>query len=182
MQVFREGNEVIIKTNYYEETHGFGENYVGEEVKSLNIDLYNLDFSFEDPNLEIKLVYEELELRSFKVDLRDSFTTAQDGLSEISEEPILSLNDEEKGILDGEFGNITIEQTARSYKDWIIVEFKINDYKVEYSYNKDLSKEDLDFLIEKDMIYWLKDISKQLTTEETPSFELDEFNKNSDFS
>ena len=183
LQIFREGNEVVVKTDYYEETFGFGKKYLGEATNGLNINLSSLNFNFNDPNLEIKLIYEDLELKSFKINLGDSFVENLDNASlEDSEALGFSLTNQEKNILNNAFGNISVEQTARSYKDWIIVQFKIGDYEVEYSYNKDLSREELNSLIEKDKINWLKDISKELVTEDTPSFKLDEFNKNSDLS
>lgn len=57
------------------------------------------------------------------------------------------------------FGNNIIQQSARNYKDWIIVTFKIGDYEIEYSYNNALSKEELNSLIEKDKANWLNQIS-----------------------
>ncbi len=178
LQTFREGNEIIIKTDYYEETSGFGEEYIGNSVQNLEIDLSSLGLMFEDSALKIKLVYEGNEFKSFEVDLSESFIETEN----VSSEEEFVLSDQEKNILNNEFGEETVAQTARSYKDWIIVSFNLGEYEVEYSYNKDLSKEELDSLIVKDKLNWLKDISKELTTEETPSFKLDEFNTNYDLS
>jgi len=57
-------------------------------------------------------------------------------------------------INDGDF-----HQTARNYKNWIIVTFQFRENKIEYSYSDSLSQQDLDFLIEKDRINWLNKIS-----------------------
>jgi len=53
----------------------------------------------------------------------------------------------------------TFQQTARNYKDWIIVTFKMGNYEIEYSYNNALSKDELNSLIEKDKSNWLNSIS-----------------------
>ena len=181
LQIFKEDNEVVIKTNYYEETFGFGKNYLGEEVETFNINISNLDLKFKDENLGIKLIYEEKQLLSFQIDLGESFIEELENVS-LEESDVFSLTEVEKNILNREFGDQIVQQTARSYKGWIIVEFSLGDYEVEYSYNNELSKEDLDSLIAKDKLNWLKDISTELSTEETPSFRLEEFNKNYEIS
>ena len=180
LQIVKQDNEIIITTDYYEETSGFGEEYLGEEKKNLEINISSLGLNFRDSNLKIKLIYEDKEFRSFEIDLGESFTNISEEAE--AEDSEFSLTENEKSVLDNEFGEESVKQTARAYKDWIIVNFNLGDYEVEYSYNKDLSREELDFLIEKDKLNWLKDISKELTTEETPSFKLDEFNKNYDIS
>ncbi len=183
LQVFIQENSVIIKTNYYEETHGFGKNYIGKNMENININLSALNLSFKDKSLGIKLVHGDKEIKSFKVNLGDSFLESSDNETmEDANELIYSLTDSEKKILSDEFGNESINQNAREYKDWIIVSLKLGSYEVEYSYNKDLSRADLNSLIEKDKINWLRDISNEITKEETPSFKLDEFNQNYDFS
>ena len=181
VQILLQDNEIIVTTDYYEEEVGFGKEYLGEEVNKLNIDISALNLSFKDPALKVKLLYEEKELKSYEVDLGESFTNVSEETEELEEDQFV-LTNQEKNALSNEFGEESVKQTARAYKDWIIVEFKLGEYEVEYSYNKDLSKEDLDFLIKKDKFNWLKDISKELTTEETPSFRLDEFNKDYEIS
>jgi len=57
-------------------------------------------------------------------------------------------------IDDGKF-----QQTARNYKNWIIVTFKLGENEIEYSYSNSLSQEDLDVLIERDKVAWLDKIS-----------------------
>ena len=66
------------------------------------------------------------------------------------ETPELSIKD----IDDGEF-----KQTARSYKEWVIITFQKGDQKAEYSYSNTLSQEDLNFLIERDREVWSQKIS-----------------------
>jgi ABC-type dipeptide/oligopeptide/nickel transport system permease component len=56
-------------------------------------------------------------------------------------------------------GDSVVQQTARNYKDWIIVTFKVGDYVIEYSYSNTLTKDELNSLIEKDKENWLNKIS-----------------------
>lgn len=53
----------------------------------------------------------------------------------------------------------SFEQTARAYKDWIIVKFEKGDYEIEYSYSNKLTKDELNSLVEKDKENWLEKIS-----------------------
>lgn len=83
------------------------------------------------------------------------------------------LTDEEKAILTGEFGNVSVEITeAKIKKNKIIIRYEIRDYWFEASYDASLSQEDFEAQREADKIKWLKDIVKSLTEQATTSQEV----------
>ncbi len=96
-------------------------------------------------------------------------------------EPI-SLTDSELEILVEEFGNATIGQTARAYKQWIIVKYSLRDYEIEYSYYANLSESVLNSLMENDKNNWLKDIANEISKESSSSTSLSNLTKSYELS
>jgi hypothetical protein len=86
----------------------------------------------------------------------DSFKQSPVDTPIVKTEPPTNLNLDSNKLI----GDELFQQTARSYKDWIIVTFKLGDYEIEHAYNNGLSKEELNSLIEKDKADWLNQISK----------------------
>lgn len=175
IQISQENNKATITTNYYLEEQGFGKEYINSQKINIPLDLSNLNLQFEKGNLEISLVYEGKEISSIKTKLNEdrSLNLKQTGIEEmditIPEEASLPpelqlqiLTDEEKFILLNTFGTTQITQTAKDYKDRIIVAFSLDEFQVEYSYQKDLPKQVLDYYIERDKRNWLKDIAYNL--------------------
>ena len=58
------GTTVVITTDYSEVGYGFGEQYVNENEKELNMDFSNLGMMFEPGTLKISIVYAEEEIVS----------------------------------------------------------------------------------------------------------------------
>jgi len=175
IKIVEEESKATISTNYKLENAGFGKEFLNEEISSLPINLEELGLELIEGELKIKLIYNETEISSVKTLLKEN-TTFQISKESKIEEPIEEipkelrinpLTDEEKIILLEEFGEEKISQTAKEYKDKIIITFSIKHYSVEYSYQKNLDKELLESYIERDKINWLRDITYSLEQKET---------------
>jgi len=177
-----DGNEVTVTTDYSEKEKGFGKDYLGEDIKSLKIDLSNLNLMLNEGDLKISLIYSEEELISLTTVLQEGKTseTQKEG-KEIIEEEVgevpepeivvigsgINLTDGERAILIREFGEIKI-QTIREEIDGdrLIVGSQLRDYKIEHSYEYPQNTEDLKIQIEADRTKWLKDIAATLLRKE----------------
>ena len=76
------------------------------------------------------------------------------------------------------FGNLSVERTAREYRDKVLVQFRIEEYFVEYAYDSSISDEILNFLMERDRINWMKDLAFKFLSKESSSIELENLTKN----
>ena len=77
-----------------------------------------------------------------------------------------SLTSKDKDILVSEFGNISLETIKSELVNGrIILEYKIGEYSVEYSYDSYLDNETLNIQMEKDRIKFLKDIASSIYVE-----------------
>ncbi len=175
-----DGNEVIITTDYLEGEKGFGEDYLGEGIKSLKIDLSNLDLMLKEGDLKISLIYSEEELVSLttvlqegktsEVQIEDEPVEEVEEVEEIPEQEVVVIEDEfdlteeERAILVGELGEINI-QTIRQevYNKRLIIGSQFRDYKIEHSYEYPQDTEDLKVQIEASRTKWLKDIAATLS-------------------
>ncbi|MEK6913396.1 MAG: hypothetical protein AABW47_01865 [Nanoarchaeota archaeon] len=94
-------------------------------------------------------------------------------------EPV-SLTEQEKQILLTQFGNISV-QTIKSelFNGRYVIGYEFGGYKIEYSYDADLSEAVLKSQMEKDRISWLKNIADKLLETESVHAEANQFN--SDF-
>jgi len=182
IQITQEENEITIKTDYHKETSGFGEEYLTSQKVNIPLDLSNLNLQFEKGTLEISLVYEGKEISSLKTELEEDRainiqeTEIEDQNITIPEEESLApelqlqtLTEQEKFTLLKTFGNSTINQEAKEYKDRIIVIFTLKDFQVEYSYQSNLPQNILNYYIERDKINWLKDIAYTLEEKKATS-------------
>ncbi len=198
------GSEARVTTNYSQTEKGFGEGFVGDVSKDFLIDVSNLNMSFNEGNLRVRLEYLGENLESLSAQLQqgvvdaksESVDNVQDlskdenkseikgdesGDEKIVSEP-LSLTLKEREILENEFGNITIEVTEAVVKnDFLVVRYEIGNYWVEHTYPEDLSNETLDRFMEEDKIKWLKDIAYELSKEGTDETNLGGFLGEYDF-
>jgi len=186
------GNTIKITTSYYNSTTGFGNNYLQEQIVSFPIDLTNLNLSLEKGSLEIKLVYGETEIESVSTRLDEDMIvgitekpiteenvslTPEQNATIPEEAKLQRLTTEEKATLLENFGNATIKQEAKDYKNWIIVKFTLGNYEIEHSYQASLNSTDLEYYIERDKINWLKDIAYTLEESDSTSTPLTNYSK-----
>ena len=171
-----EGNDVIVTTDYSEGEKGFGVEYLGEDTKSLNLDLSKLNLLLNKGDLKISLIYSEEELVSLTTVLQEGETTEvqvqgeEEPVEEIPEPEIvvigsgIGLTESEKEILIKEFGSIKII-TIREEVDngRLIIGSQLRDYKIEHTYEYPQDTEDLKIQIEADRTKWLKDIVATLS-------------------
>jgi len=201
LDLIMDSEGLVVTTSYFELEEGFGEDYLYKSRKSLSINISSLDLMFEEGSLKIYVVYEGNEIIFLDTYLKDRVPISQISVQEEIEEELsiedfiypplfretfyienISLNEKELAILLDEFPNQSIQRSAKEYKKWILVEFKLLEYSVEYSYDSSLDFEVLEKLMEKDRIMWLKDLARKFLKEESSSEELINFTKSYDFS
>ncbi len=182
-----------VTTSYSEEEEGFGEDYLGDGGKVLDIDLSELDLLFWEEELKISLVYGEEEIISLLTQLGETeeeetieeesedetFEEENESLEieqnitsneteQIIEEVAFALTDGEREILVEKFGEVSVEITkAELVNGRIVLRYELGDYWFEPSYDSELSEEDLKLQMESDEINWLKDMANTLSQEET---------------
>lgn len=194
-----EGIQVIVTTEYSENSRDYGEEYLGDKEKEISIDLSGLNMLFEKGELVISIVYEEEEMLFLSTFLDEGKTISEQIILETPElnESITNtseidnkfsqnksiidvdsfLTDEERIILADNFGNSSIETVKTElFKNKIIISYVFSNYSVEFSYDSFLTEEDLEIQMEKDRIKWLKDIVSSLKYEKTSSEEIEGFN------
>lgn len=75
------------------------------------------------------------------------------------------LNDQEKEILNKEFGNVSIQTTkSELFNGRYIVGYQLGDYNIEYSYDPNLNNETLKSQVEIDKTKWLRDLVNKLSS------------------
>ena len=174
-----ENNVVTVTTDYTKESQGFGEDYLGNTAKTLNIDLEQLNIPAEKGNLKVSLIFEEEEIVSVSSILEiegETATSTNITESEISNETItelpllIELSEQEKEILIEKFGNVSVKTTkAEVINDRLIVKYELDKYWIEYSYEYDGTFDSIENLMERDKSRWLKDLAAQLSkTKEEP--------------
>ncbi len=77
-----------------------------------------------------------------------------------------TLTEEENQTLEQNFGDISMKRTASRFNDRIIIRYVFGEKWIEYSYDGNLSENELEVISEKDRIKWLKDIAGQLSDSE----------------
>ena len=169
-----EGNEIIVTTDYSDKEEGFGEEYLGKDKKTLNIDLSNLDLVLNEGELKISLIYSEEELISLTTVLQEGETSeVQVEEEEVPEEEVIipsgvDLTEEERAILIWEFGdNKIIVIRDEIYNGRLVIGYKLRDYKIEYSYDSPMDEKVLAKQMEIDRTRWLKDIAATLLRKES---------------
>lgn len=186
------GNKVTITTSYYTSTEGFGADYLKDQIVSFPIDLTNLNLSLQKGTLDVRLVYGEIEIDSTSMKLEENATigviekpiaeenvslTPEQNATVPEETKLQKLTTVEKETLLTHFGNTTIKQEAKDYRDWVIVKFTLGTYQVEYSYQNSLNSTTMDYYIERDKINWLKDIAYTLQESSSNSVPLVNYSK-----
>lgn len=194
-----EEKTLIITTDYFENEAGFGEDYIGEKEKILQVNLSKLNLAIGG-NVTIALTYKNEEIISFgtlkqernevtknlrNVSLADEKQIFTDTSDENQSSKIISivgetipLSEEEKQILVKEFGNATIESKVRLFNNRTIVRYEFGGMWIENSYDSDLNKEELEKQMQTDRIRWIRDILNQVLKEETPEKKLEGFEEN----
>jgi len=184
------GDEVIVTTDYSEKEKGFGEDYLGEDTKTLNIDLSDLNLMLGEGDLKISLIYSEEELISLTTVLQEGETSetqvkegkeiVEEVVEEVTEQEIIvigsgiDLTEEERAILINEFGTININTIREEvYNGRLIIGSQIRDYKIEHSYEYPQNADDLKLQIEVDRGRWLKDIAATLSRKASVSQQVD---------
>jgi len=162
-------NEVIVTTDYFEEEEGFGQDYLGENVKSLKIDLSNLNLMLSEGDLKISLIYSEEELISLTTVLQEGETSeaqVKEG-KEIIEEVVIpsgvDLTEAERAILINEFGEENIKKIRSEIDNGRLkIGYKLREYKIEYSYDNPMDEKIRELQMEADRTKWLKNIAATL--------------------
>jgi hypothetical protein len=77
-------NQIIITTSYSVIEKGYGEEYLGDKEKTLSLDLSDLNLSFEEGDLNVKLLYGDEEIIHLSTILKEG----EDNLEEVLEEEI----------------------------------------------------------------------------------------------
>lgn len=125
----------VDKVNETDLNESIGENLGNESLKNETVEKVSNETSFlNNTNLSVGTVVDEMSLE------------------------FLSLSEDEKQILRDNFDLIVVNTTAFDYRDKILVRFELGDYFLEGFYDSDLSSNDLNNLIERDRIVWLKDL------------------------
>ncbi len=179
-----EENQVTVTTGYSEKENGFGENYIGEDTRSIKIDLSDLNLILDAGNLKVSLVYSDEEIISLETNLQEGtvkeekekeeapLEETEEIIEEIPEEVItpsgIALTEEEKAILIEEFGSINIK-TIREEIDGgrLIIGHQLRDYKIEHSYDYPQNTEELREQINADVTRWLRDIVATLSKKQS---------------
>lgn len=71
-----EGNLAIVETSYSEKQKGFGQEFLGEKTKLLNVDLSELGLILNDGELKVKVIFENNEIFSTSLMLVPGETTS----------------------------------------------------------------------------------------------------------
>ena len=205
VQLNTEGSIAKITTDYSEIQNGFGKEYIGEGEKIILVELSKLNFVPTGEKLKASLVYDSEEISSLELSLQNQnkeqeinknipqnnesknttlinqageINATQNIISTTINSINLNLTDSEKKILADEFDNATIKTTkSELFNGRIIIGYKIGDYEVEYSYDVNLSEEDLKGQMEIDRIKWLKNIAKRLSQQEIIPQKIEGFNE-----
>ena len=193
-----ENSELIITTDYFETSNGFGENYISSTQEILPINISSLNSVLDKGDLKITLTYNNQELASYSVkisenlNIREPINETLNKTINIKQKINITLNettlyvnnltDEEKQILIDNFGNATVISSSKVFKDRVIVTFSIGTYSSEYSHDFNLPDNTIKSLIDVDRINWLKDLAKSLSFENTQYQNLNKFNEQFSFS
>jgi hypothetical protein len=81
-----ENNKVIVTTNYNEREKGYGEEFLGEGLVKLSINLNDLDLDVQEGTLKIKIVYEEENLLAVETSLTEGEVIGEEIVEEPEEE------------------------------------------------------------------------------------------------
>ncbi|MEK6875055.1 MAG: hypothetical protein AABX30_00020 [Nanoarchaeota archaeon] len=176
VNLITEGDQLTVTTDYFETEDGFGADYLGDVDETLNINLSSLNLLVNSGNLKVSVVSGSDIIISTSVNLvsgETSTTTNQTilnktlNMTKTPEIRLVFLTEVEKQALLDKFGNNSVKtNTAKVFKDRLIVRNEIGDYWIEYSYKYNGEVTDsLKKEIEKDILRWLKDISKKLIIE-----------------
>lgn len=193
-----EENLVIVSTSYSGFEAGFGEDYIGTDLKEIVVDVSSLNLFLDPGFVKISVNYlgEELLTSTIEIQggesvsgetvpLEDEIPAIEEpfsenetefNFSEIEEPAILELTSGERGILENEFGNLSLRVSeAFSKNGFLTIRYQIDRYWVEFTYSDDLDNATLESFMEQDRIKWMKDLAGLLSEVETPEQELEGF-------
>jgi len=196
IELEREGNRVTVTTDYYSGETGFGENYLGEEEKLFVIDLSGFDLICEQDSVEIILVSEDnQEIASLVTILgqesiinesseEDKNKTQETNETLVNktitnetkvEESIFDvLTKEERELFIKEFGNDSVKVTkAEIVENGAVVKMELQNYWIELFYDSGFVEDDLNSYVQSDLIFWIKDILNELSSEIEDSEEIE---------
>ncbi len=90
-----EGNKVVVTTGYSEKEKGYGEEFLGDDIIEVPIDLSSLGLEVEEGDLSIKLVYGEEEILTIDSSLGEEGVVVDEPPEELeeSEELVEDLNE-----------------------------------------------------------------------------------------
>lgn len=172
-----EGNQLVVATDYFQSEEGFGQDFIGNEEKSILINLESLNFVPSGENIRINLVHNGISIISLDANLNQAETSngteVVENLTEIPEEIIEEipsvLTESERKILEENFGNLSVEITkAEKVEGGFVVRQEIGDYWIENFYDSNFESR-LESKVADDRNLWLRDLSKELSKEKTNS-------------
>ncbi len=176
----------IFTTSYKETEKGFGEEFIGKEIK-IPLDKNKVNMSNSDISTIELIINEEVE-----ENLTEENTTSNESLANENRTINLDeINQSENGteiILQNEtklpelnqsivtlnefLGTSNITTTKSSYRDKIIIKLKISDYEREYSYDNKSSTEELNKKIQEDKNNFIIDLAKKFRQQKFEKIEL----------
>jgi hypothetical protein len=93
-------NKVIVTTNYDEKEKGYGEEFLGDELTKVSVNLEDLNLNVEEGDLNIKFIYEEKEILSLSSSLSEGGVTVEETPEEPVEEPETNETEETNETVD----------------------------------------------------------------------------------
>lgn len=186
-------DKIIVETDYALSENGFGEDYIGEDFIDLIISINDLGIELNEGTFQISVLYGDVEIISFsgkiesfeepvleeeeETDVPLDEETPIEGYSGLVKEDVqetlevfdivdevLVLTESEKVILRENLGIIAIQTKVNIKGDRIVVDFNTNGYSMTRSYDI-LVNEELEILLERDSILWLRDLVNHFSFE-----------------
>ncbi len=143
------------------------------KTNSKNLDDNAIQMIYQTNQVLISTNYSEPEFNSVINQTNESNLTINISIENFN---IESLTAEEKEFLIETFGNSSV-QTIKSelFNGRYIIEYKLGDYEIEYSYDSNLNNETLMLNMESDRIKWLRNIIKELSKDKSVPQEANQF-------
>lgn len=170
-----QNGKAIVTTDYANiGSQGFGKEYLGDKTKDFEINLSKINLPLEEGDLKISLVHNDTNIISLSVKLSEGNLNAASEVneSEVSESNVVilmdaNLTEEERNVLIEKFGNVSVNVlSAQQNANGKSIKFEIGNYWADRFYSNDLSAEELNSEIQRDIALFLKDIARDLLSGE----------------
>lgn len=180
-----EGNEVIVTTTYSEINQSYSETNESLEEEIFPVVYFVLSILSEEESIEENITEpapepetpapEITEEPASEPEIPESETTEEPKETEVYvPELVISLTEQERAVLIGEFGDTLKIKEYSPERGFIKVRFELGKYWREKNYDSNYSREILEFFIDIDKIKFLKDIANNLLEEPGPEEEFNE--------